>query len=168
MMVTRSVDKVDVDRLVKFLRDEAQNCPDERQSWFDAARQHMIALGDDNESLRVEIESLVETNEKGFHELNSARDEIEELQDRLEVWPTDPKTGQVDKSIRLGEDCDGIACRDETINLLDENALRLRSEIERLQSECRKAREALLGHAGGSVALSCLNRALQTNNTNGN
>jgi hypothetical protein len=35
-------------------------------------------------------------------------------------------------------------------------------ESERLLTECLKAREALLGHAGGSVALACLNRALQT------
>lgn len=33
-------------------------------------------------------------------------------------------------------------------------------EIERLSTECRKAREALLSHAGGSVALECLNRAI--------
>lgn len=31
---------------------------------------------------------------------------------------------------------------------------------ERLSTECRKARDALLGEAGGSVALACLNRAL--------
>ena len=42
-----------------------------------------------------------------------AADEIERLEDRLEVYDS---TGKV----RLPEDCDGIACRDETIKMLDE------------------------------------------------
>ena len=40
-------------------------------------------------------------------------DEIKRLENRLEVYDS---TGK----IRLSEDCDGIACRDETIRLLDE------------------------------------------------
>ena len=38
----------------------------------------------------------------------------------------------------------------------------LEQERKRLVDECSKARSALLGEAGGSVALKCLNRALQT------
>lgn len=34
------------------------------------------------------------------------------------------------------------------------------AELERIGREVKKAREAMLGHAGGAVALRCLNRAL--------
>jgi hypothetical protein len=38
------------------------------------------------------------------------------LEDRLELHGTNAKTGE---RVRVPDDCDGIACRDETIRLLD-------------------------------------------------
>jgi hypothetical protein len=52
-------------------------------------------------------------------------------------------------------------CEDGPWNDIDQAFDFLKKERARLRSECGKAREALLGHAGGSVALACLNRALQ-------
>ncbi len=45
--------------------------------------------------------------------IQAQKEVIERLEDRLEVYDS---TGKV----RLPEDCDGIACRDETIKMLDE------------------------------------------------
>ena len=52
-----------------------------------------------------------------------AADEIERLEDRLEVYDS---TGKV----RMPEDCDGIACRDATIRLLDERVEALSCETK--------------------------------------
>lgn len=40
------VDPADTDRLISFLRDEARNASDERQSWFDAAADHLQRQAD--------------------------------------------------------------------------------------------------------------------------
>ena len=51
------------------------------------------------------------TGEFDHRTVGDAIDRIEQLEDRLEVYSSE--------GVRLGENCDGIACRDETIKCLD-------------------------------------------------
>jgi hypothetical protein len=53
-------------------------------------------------------------------------DEIERLEVRLEVYDA---SGE----IRLSEDCDGIACRDETIRILDEQRDKLLAKVRKYE-----------------------------------
>jgi hypothetical protein len=70
--------------------------------------------------------------QQAANELEANAATIARLEDRLELWPVDPATGEFDKSMKLGESCDGISCRDETIKLLDERCERLELEDKRL------------------------------------
>ncbi len=69
-----------------------------------------------------------EPDEDLGNRLQEAHYEIERLEDRLEVYDS---TGK----IRLSEDWDGIACRDETIKMLDEQRKRQSAEIEQLTDD---------------------------------
>lgn len=77
-------------------------------------------------------------------ELRLAHNRIRYLEDRLELVSNDGR--------RLSEDCDGIACRDDTIKLLDER-------IERLKADLSVARQSLYEVAQQRNAL--LNRSKQ-------
>ncbi|HNP65939.1 MAG TPA: hypothetical protein PKH39_18570 [Woeseiaceae bacterium] len=86
-------------------------------------------------------------------ETEEAADEIERLMERLEMWPVDPKTREFDKSVLLTEDCDGISCRDETINQL-EGRIRILSEqltdkSDELDNRCSEILSALQNLTSG-------------------
>ncbi len=67
--------------------------------------------------------------------------EVVALQDRLEmrhVWQIGPDGQKVRVEVEPGSIPDGIACRDETIRLLDQKCAALRAEAVRLQAALRR------------------------------
>jgi chromosome segregation ATPase len=82
---------------------------------------HKEAIEQEAEIERLECDLAIS---RGKH--TNAIAEIERLRERLEMYPVKLTTGEVDRGELLSESCDGIACRDETIKLLE-------AEIERLE-----------------------------------
>ena len=70
------------------------------------------------EITKDELDNTVERMQK-------MADRIEQLEDRLEVYSSE--------GVRLGENCDGIACRDETIKCLDKRIEQLEGDIQILE-----------------------------------
>lgn len=65
--------------------------------------------------------------------IDEAIQELRRLEDRLELYPVDLDGNEV-RDMRLDEFCDGIACRDATIELLE-------SRIEELEYACKNNAE---------------------------
>lgn len=84
---------------------------------------------------------VTETLDALLAKIERQQTRIDQLEQRLELWPVDPASGQPDRSIKLDESCDGIACRDETIRLLDEQRAKLRADIENRKRAMKAVRQ---------------------------
>lgn len=58
------IDLRDTDRLIKFMREEAFDATDARQSWFDATADHLQKQADEIERLRTALRPFVEAYER--------------------------------------------------------------------------------------------------------